>query len=71
MKEGVRMPKSRKHRQKGQQLLTKVLLSKLSRLTHHLNNLRSIWDGQRAAFTEEEVRPADLLLCEFAAGYHP
>ncbi|CAJ1355670.1 unnamed protein product, partial [Effrenium voratum] len=32
-----------------------VLLHKLSRLTHQLNTLRSIWDGQRPAFTEKEA----------------
>jgi len=31
-----------------------VLLNKLSRVTQQLNTLRSIWDGQRPAFTEKE-----------------
>ncbi|CAK9018503.1 unnamed protein product [Durusdinium trenchii] len=31
-----------------------VLLNKLGRVTKQLNTLRSIWDGQRPAFTEEE-----------------
>ena len=32
-----------------------VLLNKLSRVTQQLNTLRSIWDGQRPAFTEKEA----------------
>ena len=34
--------------------LSQVLLNKLSRVTQQLNTLRSIWDGQRPAFTEKE-----------------
>lgn len=36
-----------------------VLLNKLSRVTQQLNTLRSIWDGQRPAFTEKEEPRSD------------
>ena len=59
-----------KTKRASKSLLAKVLLSKLSRLTHHLNNLRSIWDGQRAAFTEEEAHPSTHTFMRIWAGCH-